>query len=75
MDIGMLFMALTSVALLVMLISLFIWLTSGFFDPGFGLVAFGIGGVFLFFVFGWVLIIIAGAIAMVFAGFLMAGSE
>ena len=75
MDIGLWFMALASLALLVMLISLFVWLTEGFFDPGFGLVAFGIGAVFLFFVFGWVLIIIAGGIAMVFAGFLMAGSQ
>lgn len=67
--------AFISLVILVMLIWLFIWLTAGFFDPGFGMVLFGIGAVFLFFVFGWVFIIATAALAAITVGFLMGSSQ
>lgn len=75
MDIGTVVIATISVTLLVMLIGLFIWLTEGFMEPGIGMVAFGIGAVFLFFVFGWVLIIAIAFICSIIAGFLFMGGE
>lgn len=75
MDTGAIVMVSISVILLVMLTALFIWLTSGWMDPGIGMVAFGIGAVFLFFAFGWVLIIVIAFVCSIIAGFLFMGGE
>lgn len=74
MDIGTLVMAVVSLMIAGMLTGLFIWLTDGWFSPGISVVCMGIACVFLFTVFGWILLIALGVIASALAGLLFMDS-
>lgn len=75
MDIGTIVMATVSLMLIATLTGVFIWLTEGFFSPGIGLVVLGIGTVFLFTVFGWILLIALGVVCSAIAGILFTDSN
>jgi hypothetical protein len=75
MELGTIVMACVSLLLIATLTGVFIWLTEGFFSPGIGLVLLGIGTVFLFTVFGWVLLIALAVFASALAGILFTDSQ
>jgi hypothetical protein len=75
MEFGTLVMACISLLLIATLTGVFIWLTEGFFSPSIGLLFLGLGTVFLFTVFGWILLIALGVFASLLAGILFTDSE
>jgi hypothetical protein len=75
MELGTIVMATVSLMIAGMLTGLFIWLTDGWFSPGIAVVLMGISVVFLFTVFGWILLIGLGVICAAFAGILFTDSE
>jgi hypothetical protein len=75
MELGTIVMAVISLMIAGMLTGLFIWLTDGWLSPGISVVLMGIACVFLFTVFGWILLIALAVIASAFAGFLFTDSN
>jgi hypothetical protein len=74
MEIGTVVIAVISLLMVAMLTGLFIWLTDGWFSPGISVVLMGIGCVFLFTVFGWILFIALAVIGSALAGLLFMDS-
>ena len=75
MELGTIVMAVVSLMIAGMLTGLFIWLTDGWFSPGIAVVLMGASCVFLFTVFGWILLIALGVIASALAGLLFMDSN
>lgn len=74
MDIGTIVAVTVSVILVAMLGGLFIWLTSGWLDPGPSMFILGLIAVLLFFAFGWILLIGIAIVGSLVAGVLFSGS-